>query len=155
MAVHSIGQLPDVRVLAQSAVAASVTGTTNETTLATVTIPAGAMGPNGQIEVHCQWAVTNSANTKTLRARLGGAGVSAASLTTSAAYQGITRVANRGVANSQLASSQFTTGSTGTAANTTAIDTAAETTLTLTGQLATSTETITLESYLVLLYPRN
>ena len=45
-----------VRTLAQSAVAASLTGTTTETALATIVIPAGSMGPNGQVEVAALWS---------------------------------------------------------------------------------------------------
>src|SRR5213079_2421852 len=52
-------------VLAQSAVAASVTGTLTETVLATIAIPAGAMGVNGAIRVTALWSYTNSADTKT------------------------------------------------------------------------------------------
>src|SRR5688500_6060251 len=60
-------------VLAQSAVAASHTGNTTETTLATVTVPANAIGANGRLRVTSLWSHTNSANSKTLRVRFGGA----------------------------------------------------------------------------------
>lgn len=41
-------------ILAASAVAAPTTGDTSENTLATVTIPAGALGANGIIRIHSQ-----------------------------------------------------------------------------------------------------
>ncbi|ODN69560.1 hypothetical protein [Methylobrevis pamukkalensis] len=48
------------------------TGTTAETVLATVAIPAGAMGPNGALRITSLWQYTNSGTDKTLRIRLGG-----------------------------------------------------------------------------------
>ena len=37
-----------------------------------ITLPAGAMGPNGVLRITTLWSYTNSANNKTLRVRLGG-----------------------------------------------------------------------------------
>jgi hypothetical protein len=139
---------------AQSAVAVPLTGTTNETTLATITIPAGALGANGQLILEALWTHTNSANSKTVRAKLGGSTLSTSVSTTSAAVVGRTRIANRNSASSQVAQAGFTDGTTGTAPNTAAVDTSAETTLTITGQLASSGETLTLESYAVFLLPK-
>ena len=43
-------------ILAQSAVAVSKTGDTNEATLASITIPAGAMGANGSLRLTTVWS---------------------------------------------------------------------------------------------------
>lgn len=43
-----------------------------ETTLATVSVPANSMGPNGSVIVTAVWSYTNSANVKTMRGRFGG-----------------------------------------------------------------------------------
>lgn len=143
-----------VRLLAASAVASSHTGDTNETALATITIPAGAMGLNGWLRVEATFSYTNSANAKTLRVRLGGiSGTShfARSPTTTAGLRLLWVIANRGAANSQVGwqsgSNSFDT--TSGAITTSAIDTSAATTLVITGLLANSGETIRLESYAV------
>ena len=59
------------RVLAQSAVASSITGTLTKTALATVHVPAGAIGPNGRLRVSTQWTTTANTNSKTLTFELG------------------------------------------------------------------------------------
>lgn len=137
----------------------AVTGTVNETTLATVTIPAGVMGISGGIEIRTVWSVTNSANAKTLRVRFGGgAGTAYVSIgvTTSATVSDIHRIRNRGAANSQVSSFASAAGSfttTGGAIVTSSVDTTAAVDVVITGQLANSGETITLESYEVWLLP--
>ena len=47
-------------VLGASAVAASITGTVAETSLAAVTVPAGAMGANGDMRFTALFSYTNS-----------------------------------------------------------------------------------------------
>jgi len=144
------------RVLARSAVAASVTGSTSETTLASVTIPANAMGANGVLRISAEWSYTNSANNKTLRTRLGGlsGAVFDTIVPTTNAYQRRQcEIKNRNAANVQLGPpSGFAGGGWGTATNavaTGALDTTVAQTLVLSGQLASAGETITLQSYLV------
>lgn len=145
------------RVIAQSAAAVPHTGTTSETTLATITLPAGSMGANGRIEIDALWSVTNSANTKNTRVRLGGTEIYRSTLTTSAALRHLTMAHNRNSQASQVAMDKFTangTGASGNAVTTAAVDTSAEQTITLTAQLASAAETITLESYIVTVFPR-
>ena len=48
-----------------------LTGTTAETTLLTITIPAALMGLIGRLNVLSFFALTNNANNKTLRAKIG------------------------------------------------------------------------------------
>ncbi len=156
------GVTPDpIKVLAQSSVAVSHTGDTNETIKATVVIPAGAMGLNGRLRVTTLWSTTNSANNKTVRVRLGGIGGTSflgAIATTTATFKSQIEIGNRNAANSQVAfaSNSFTAGgwgSTTTAVTTGAIDTSAAQDLVFTATLASAGETITLESYLVELIP--
>jgi hypothetical protein len=147
-------------LLGASAVAVSHTGNTNETALATVTIPAGAMGLNGGLLIYATWTYTNSSNNKTPRIRLGGIGGTVYAnlvLTTTATYHDIRRIRNRGAANSQLggqasAASQAI-GSTTSAPVTGAIDTSVTQDLVFSGQLALGSETIALEGYEVWLLP--
>lgn len=146
------------RILAASAVAVSHTGDANETILATIAIPAGIMGLNGILRVTSFWTVTASVNNKTLRHRLGGiAGTIFGTVgpTTNAAVtvpHMISQIANRNAVNAQLGytlrnrvtdlltQGELTTGT---------VNTAAAQDLVFTGLLATTTETITLEGYLV------
>lgn len=144
-------------VLGKSATGPSHTGNTTETTLATITVPAGAMGPNGQIEIEALWTITGSVNAKTLRARLGGlAGTAYLAAVTSVAAnivaQTHTRIANRNNAASQVAypaASATGFGLTTVPVTTGAINTALAQDIVLTAQLANAGESITLDSYLV------
>jgi hypothetical protein len=133
---------------------------TNENALATVTIPAGALGPNGFLRVTTSWAYTGSTNSKSLRIRLGGVGGTAHLATartsgTELAYVDQRIIANRNAQNSQFSNPSGTQVGASTAAGVTgSIDTSAETTLVITGQKATGSETLTLASYLVELHYR-
>jgi hypothetical protein len=145
-------------VLASSAVAVSCPADTNDNVLATVTIPAGAMGPNGRLRITSLWTVTNSANTKGLRVKLGGAGgtdYSGVTLTASATLRTQIEICNRGAPNSQIGFTASQGGfSVSTGANiTSAIDTSVAQTIVFGGQKQSAGETITLESYLVELFP--
>lgn len=146
-------------VFAQSAVATSVGAVTTETTLATVTIPGGAMGPNGWIEIWFSVTVTNNANNKTHRVRLGGiagTAIADATLTTS---NGNTRrivIANRNSASSQIGlaptgNNTGAPGSYGAAYATASVNTASNWDLVFTGQKANSADTFTLEAYQVII----
>lgn len=133
--------------LAQSAVAVSHTGNTTETTLATIAVPANMMGPNGALRINAQFSHTNSANNKTSRIRLGATEFAGTVQTTVAGSRIAAIIQNRNVANSQVGGFYGSSG--GSAAVTAAIDTTVSQNLTITGQLASAGETITLESYTV------
>jgi hypothetical protein len=138
-----------------SAVAVTLTGSTSETALATIAIPAGAMGANGILRVTTLWSFTNSGNNKTLRVRLGGIGGKDffnPVITTNAIIQTQTIIRNRNAQNAQASfaagmSNAFTTSTAGVVTGT--VDTSAAQDLVFTAQLANAGETITLESYLV------
>lgn len=147
----------DIIVLGASGVAASITGTTDETALATITLAAGTMGRYDQLRIASSWTYTNSANNKNLRVRLGGISGTVCmnyTLTTTATLVDERRISNRGSLSSQVvsASNGGQTGGFGSSTSTLAapaVNTAVATTLVLTGQLANTGETITLESFLV------
>ena len=152
------GSLP--LVIAKSAIAVSTPADVTEDILATVTIPANAMGINGRVRIMCSFTFNNNANSKTLRVRFGGIGGTilygpARSTTLASSY--FLEHANRGVANSQVSSvalEMATTGAvTGGNVITSAIDTTASTTIVFTGQKAVAGDTLTLESYMVELIP--
>jgi hypothetical protein len=149
-------QIPSV--IAASAVAVPLTGTLTETVLATVTIPAGAMGPNGFIRVNALFSNNNSATVKTPRIRFGGIGGTEyfnVAQTTNIGINTFRSITNRNSQSSQVGISSATNAFSATASSpiTSAINTAASTTLVITGQLANILDTLTLESYSVeLLY---
>jgi len=142
------------RPVGQSSVAASVTGTTSETTLATIPIAAGAMGNNGRLRITALWTVPNNANNKTARARLGVSGpqVITATVTTQASLLVSRDVGNRNSASAQVCYGAGQTGSIGpstTAVSTFTVNTAAAFDVCLTATLGNSADTMTLESYSV------
>lgn len=146
-----------VVVLARSAAPVSHTGDTNEFTFASVTIPAGRLGPNGVLRITRTWTMPNNANTKTLRGKLGATtffvlALAAGVVTTTAQHL----IQNRASAASQMGTNQDSSSGVGSTASglvTAAIDTTVDQTLLLTGQLGAAGDTLTLESYLVELLP--
>lgn len=130
-------------------------GNTNENILAAVTIPGGLMGLNGLIEIISLWSMTNSANNKTPRIRLGGiAGTvfHAPIFTTIATYQAYCAIRNRGAVNSQVshaAAAGTLFGTSASAVTTGAINMAVNQDLVFTAQLALGSETLGLESYAI------
>lgn len=136
-----------------SAVAVSHTGDASETTLATVALP--ALSANALLRISTLWTITNSANNKTMRARLNGLAGSVVAqrvATTSASWAHQFLIANRNSASSQIATSLGMAaglGVDGAAHVTAAIDTSSAKDLVFTAQLANIGETITLEAYAV------
>jgi len=146
-------------ILGKSAVAVSGAADTNENTLATITVPANAMGANGQIHIRLRGTFTNNANVKTLRIRLGGiAGtiLFTQTVTSSVCTQMDVVIGNVNDAAVQVAWFVGTRG-TGTAEGGAAaptagaVDTTAAQDLVITMQKATGTDTMTLTGYSVLL----
>lgn len=134
---------------------------TTEDTLATVTIPANAMGANGQVRITTFWRCNNSVNVKTVRVHFSGfvgAVIQTFTLTSKTGAQITTVLANKNATNSQSAlgvAYDLTLnvivdggGNVVLAENTTAA-----TTLVFTGQKATAGETLVLDHYTVELYP--
>jgi hypothetical protein len=138
-------------VLAQTATAVSHTGDTSVTTLATITIPANALGPSGQVEVIALASGTSNANNKTLRIVFNAAANYYSASFTTATLQAYARIANRttGTQVGQASGATTVIGIVSGAPAATSVDTTASTSITITGQLANSADTITLESYIV------
>lgn len=93
------------RVIAQNHVAVASTSTTNEELLATVVIPGNSIGPHGLIRCMSFWTVTNNANSKTARIRLGGFGgtiYNSFTLTSSTSGQTFCIIRNIGVVDAQI-----------------------------------------------------
>jgi len=128
-----------------------LTGTTSGVTLATITIPAGLMGANGKLKIYPLWSTTNNANVKTLRAVFGGSTCTTMTSQSVPNNSGLVIIRNTNSESAQKTSSGLVAGigsSFGSIASTT-IDTTAATNITITGQLAVGTDTLTLEDLFV------
>lgn len=139
--------LKSAGVLAQSAVPASVTGTVAETTLATIVVPANAMGLNGSLRISLFASNTNNANNKTLNVRFGGVQLASAIRTTTLNQGQYFIILNRGAANSQIWY-QLAQGA-GLSEAVVSVDTTQTQNLTITGTLANAADTFTVETYTV------
>lgn len=141
-------------VLAASAVAVSHTGSTTETTLATISVPANAMRANGILRITLQWGKTGTAGTWQPRIKFNGTtyydGGGTYTGTNLSARQQI-QIANRNATNSQVGTSNLQTNfSQNTdAVVTSAHDTTTALNLTITIQLGSAADTVRLEAYLV------
>lgn len=155
-------------VLDQSAVGWSVTGTTSETVLKTVTIPANAIGANGFVTEESVWTVTNDANNKTPKVRYGASGSGTggtalwtAAFTTTQTLHDLRKFANRNATNSQVAFTGNANAGNGgwgaatVAAVTTSVDTTAASEINFTGTLANTGDTMTLEAYQITVCPHS
>jgi hypothetical protein len=147
----SMANLGYFRVLAASAVAVSHTGNTTETTLATISVPANAMGANGAIRIKALFTLTNNANNKTFRIKFGGTSLLAATFTANSTLSIFRTIANRNATNSQVSEAGTSSGFGGIAAAiaTAAIDTTAAQDIVITIQLANAGDSATLESYTI------
>jgi hypothetical protein len=159
----ALAQAP-IQILGASAVAVSAPADITEDVLATITVPANAMGANGVLRISLRFTFTNNANTKTLRARWSGItgtsliGSLSQTTQTEVTWNGSIVVANRNATGSQLTHAEALTGAgsvTVTGNQPLSVDTTASTTIVITGQKAVAGDTLTLESYLVELIPGN
>lgn len=145
--------------LASSAVAVSGTAVTTEEVYATITIPAGAMGPNGTLRINMLWSSSLAGGSKNLKIRLGGIGgvdfLSNNITTTNMSTTVQNDISNRGNESSQVGRGLTLTSFGGTAnpVVTASINTAISQTLLLLGQKSVAADTLTLESYSVELLP--
>jgi hypothetical protein len=153
-AANNDARLSDARnskILAVQNTAVSVTGTTNQTTLFSYTLPAGTMGPNSVLSVTTLWNITNSGNSKALRVNFGGTLYYNIGLTVQPSVQHKVIIRNRNSQSSQIgfynAANPYT-AQTGTL-SASAVNTAADVTILVTGQLTNPGETITLESVFI------
>lgn len=155
----TVFELWDGITLGASGVASAVTGTTNETVLATIPIYPNIMGLNGALIVTSYWSITNSANNKVLSVRVGasGSGLTGSiwgqtTQTTVRSMRWSVEIHNRGLTNSQVLMNGIGTGGWSTtvqAPSTDTRDTTVAMDMVLTGTLANAGETIQLEYYTV------
>ena len=149
--------------LAQSGAAASHTGDTNETVLATIPVSAGVLGKNGLVWVRTVWSKTGTAGAWTPKMYFGTAGqgtggsnlYSISQAATTIACTSLFQIVNLNATNSQAGTIPSTNGIGGatTALPTSAVDTTVATEIVLSATLANSADTIKLLAYQALVYP--
>jgi len=129
--------------------AVALTGTTSETTLLTVNIPASLIGASGKVKMYPLYSMTNNANAKSLRVKLGGSMAFYTAVSNSSHSSALVIIRNIGSESVQKSSTSVVSGlgNIGVALTTLAIDTSVATTITVTGQLANSADTMTLEGF--------
>jgi hypothetical protein len=147
----------DPYVLARSGAAVSVGAVTTEATLATITLPGKALGENGFVRISASFTFTNGANDKTTRIKFGGTVVNGIVHTTVTTYRAEVQVINRNATNSQVGAAASSSapqfGTIAAALPTASVDTTADVTILITGQKEVDSETLTLESYVVEVFP--
>lgn len=135
--------------------AAAVTGTTVETTLRTITLPGGLIGA-GAIRLHTAWSATNNANAKTCRVKLGATVLGSGSASSVAGIRFSTILFVRPTAelvHHVGAANMADQSGSGAAWAVVPFDPAIDQVLTITGQLATAGDTLTLEGVLAEVVP--
>lgn len=150
-------------VLAKSGASASFTGAVAEQSIINYTLPGGLMTPWSQLEIIVLWSYTNSANTKILRVRHSsvGGGTSGDAYfyfagTTTASVQNLCVIRSNNSVSSQKGWGIGTGGVSGLGALNASLSAysrnlANNSDIVLTGQLATSSETITVDAYTITL----
>ena len=112
----------------------ALTGTTSETTMLTVSIPASLMNKRGKVNFIVLLSLTNNANAKTVRAKIGGQLVAAITSTNQSllGFSGWLLNLNSETSQKSNSAASFT------------VDTTIANDLVITGQLANAGDTLTL-----------
>jgi hypothetical protein len=145
-------------VLAQASPATANTGNTTQNTVATITVPAGAMGANGRLGIDIDVSKSGTAGTMTVDVYLGATQVWTSTAITAANVSLIQKgfIANRNSASSQRGRAMQTVANNNMTSigGTSALDTTSSQDITIKITNGSAADTITLESYQVLLYPK-
>ena len=133
---------------------AGYTGSTTETNLINVAIPADTVGNNGQVRVTVNWTTNNTAGAKTGKTYLGASQIAqSASYTTSTGGSQTISVRNAGALN--FNSSQIIGGTATAAAVYTAVDTNVASFIGISGTVAVATDFTIVEGYTVEVFPHD
>jgi hypothetical protein len=143
-------------ILAKSFVAVSCPADATEDTLATIAVPANALGANGALRITTLWSFSGAGGTRTPRVRFNGAAGTQYLVATTGSGRtslvAVTAIGNRNATNSQVGNSidmQDSGSGLGAATVTSAADTTGATSVVITGQKASAGDVLTLEGYIV------
>lgn len=135
-----------------SSTQATLTGSTSETILATITIPGGLIRAGDMLRIMYQGTHNNSVGTKTHRIRFGGIGGSAylaTAPTTSITITDDRRISFPTTSSQKGHSAASVYGASSSGTVTGAVDTSSNVDLVFTGQLSDGADNMALESYVV------
>jgi len=139
-------------VLYSNLTTTSLTGTTAETTLATIPIKGGVLGVNGKLRFYILGTVTNNANAKSFKLKHASTTLWQVAYTTAVGITAQILFLNKNSESSQvtaLFNSSGLGGTTSTVVTPSAIDTSADFSLTITGQLGNSADSISVTAIFV------
>jgi hypothetical protein len=149
--------IPASPVAAVGSNAAYTQTTAADVTLANITVPGGAMGPNGALRSEFFTSQNSTAGGKLPKTFFSGVQIFNAGVASSLSAKGSTRVRNRGSLSAQISTQLNTFGGDGvTTGNNfvfTSINTAVDQPLTFTGNIAVATDYIVLECFTVEVLP--
>jgi hypothetical protein len=150
--VHPLVRRP-IEVLSGSAIAFSSSLTSIDEVLESFLIPAGTLGVNSILQIEPLWTFSSSANNKILGVKIGDVTIYSATRTTSVAEAPLIVLMNRNSVASQIApySNNYITAGT-VAPSTYTIDFSKNQIVFITGQRASSGDTLKLEYYRALHY---
>lgn len=145
------------KVLFCSGVAASITGTTTETVLATYTLPANTLPANGVLRITTLWSSINNGNIKTAKIRFNG--ISGSVLFTGVmTSRGVGQMITYIYANNSTSAQKWLGGTTfsdsaygalNATMPTSSVNTTSNVDIVFTGQLTNSADTISIESIFI------
>lgn len=137
-------------------VAGAYTGATGSVTLDTYTIPAGAMGANGKVEIFTMWNCNNDATAKTAGVTFGGSTICTLTITSLAACVDQRTILNRAHTGRQVVNPAGATsyGTTTVHPQKFAIDTTAAVTVTIVCNKAGADDYIGLHATFIDLFPQ-
>lgn len=125
---------------------------TTEQTLFTYTLPGGAMGPNGIIEINCVITVNNNANGKTIRVKFGSTTLHTMALASKLSGGFDRRIYNAGdqAVQRMAASTLFhEAGTSGVGVTSATEDTSSNVVIAVTAQKSTAGDTITFQGGMI------
>lgn len=142
-------------ILDQSAPSSSHTGDTNETVLATYTLPGNLMGIKSMIQIVSLWTHTTSANNKSLLVRFGSGAFLATIKTSVLSSNLITNIYNQNNTSLQIGytNNQGVYGTNTSGNYSSSVDTTSDVIMNIACVLADAGDIITLESYSIIHYP--
>jgi len=139
-------------VLYSNLATTSLSGSTLETELATMTVKGGVLGAKGKLRFYIVGTVTNNANVKFFRLKHGATTLWQVAYTTAVGVTAQILFLNKNSESSQVTSlfnTAILSGSASTAVTPSAINTSADFSLTIAGQLADSADSISVTAIFV------
>lgn len=138
-----------------AAAATPLTGTITETSLGSIVLPGGLLGPSGLLRITAAYSATGAAN-KTIRINFGGIDLAAGyTISTAGAFSAlkVRTLQNTGESRQVYWNSWGETGANAAAIGVAAVDSTADQVIDFRGLLASAADSLTLEAWTVEVFP--